>query len=602
MNWNAKTRVQVVCYGLAVVFTAFSFRLVHLQVGKHEEYSALAAQNHVRKQPIYARRGSIFDVNQELVAGNLPVKMVVADGSQINDPAGAAEVLQRHLGVDAAHWAGRLNTDRRYMVIQRQVREDEIFELRDELRERGLRGIYFEHDVSRIYPNGSMLSHVVGFLDQNNQGALGVEATMNRFLQGHDGYRYIERDRMGREIVPYRGQERAARDGNHVNLTIDMGLQAIVESELDRVVEEFEPESAVVVMMEPRTGRILAMASRPHFDLNDRSQYRPELTHNQAVISMLEPGSTFKIVTAAAALNDGLVEPTTPIYCENGRFRYGGRTLRDHRPYGQLSVHEVLVKSSNIGSAKLGIQLGDERLYEYVRRFGFGERTGIQLPGEISGLVHPPHRWSRISITRIPMGHEVAVTPLQLAAAMGVVANGGTLMAPLIVDSVYDREGRLVASYDPTPVRRVVNPRVAAMVRQALKDVTAPGGTATRAAVEGYGVAGKTGTAQKPSPQGGYLSNEYIVSFVGYFPADDPAAVCVVIVDQARTEPGANFGGLVAAPVFSRIAERSLRHLDISPRREEPAGEDRREGSVAGVWRGGEPGRIALTTVASEEP
>lgn len=591
MNWSAKTRILVVCCGLAVLFTLFSFRLVQLQVVRHDQYSAMAAQTHVRKEIIHARRGAIEDVHGELLAENLPVQRVVADGSHIRNPVEVADVLAEHLGVDAEEWRERLGSGRRYMVVARQVNQEKVFQIRDELRERNLRGIFFEHDVSRIYPNGSMLSHVIGFLDNQHDGALGIERTNNHYLRGHDGYRFIERDGTGREIVPYRGQERSPQDGYNVRLSIDMGLQLIVEDELDQVMEEYDPVSAVIVMIEPDTGRVLAMASRPTFDLNDRATYQSEFMHNQAVISMLEPGSTFKIVTAAAALNERLVEPGTLIYCENGRFSYGGRTLRDHRPYGQLSVHDILVKSSNIGSAKMAIQMGEQRLYEYVRRFGFGERTGIDLPGEIPGLVHPPHRWSRISITRIPMGHEIGVTPLQLASAMAVIANGGRLMAPQIVDSVRDRQGRVIVDYSPVEVRRVVGPEAAAKVREALKDVTEPGGTATRAAVEGYQVAGKTGTAQKPSPEGGYMANDYIVSFAGYFPAENPAAVCVVIVDQARNARGANYGGLVAAPVFSRIAARSLSYLDISPRKEEPEEDE-----------GSPPDRIALTAVAKEVP
>jgi cell division protein FtsI (penicillin-binding protein 3)/stage V sporulation protein D (sporulation-specific penicillin-binding protein) len=291
---------------------------------------------------------------------------------------------------------------------------------------------------------------------------------------------------------------------------------------------------------------------------------------NAAIIDMVEPGSTFKIVTSAAALNEKVVRPDSVIFCENGLFPYGGRQLHDHHPYGDLTVNDILMKSSNIGAAKLAMKLGDQKFYEYIRRFGFGERTGINLPGEIGGMVHPPHRWSKISITRIPMGQEVGVTPMQMITAMCAIANGGKLMMPQIIHEIVDDQGATVASFPPVEIRQAVTRDAATQVRNALKTVVSEKGTAALAKVAGFQVAGKTGTAQKVDPKGGYAAGKYIVSFIGFLPADDPEFVGLVMLDDAQTKSTENYGGMVAAPVFARIAEKAARYMNLQPQIEEP--------------------------------
>jgi cell division protein FtsI (penicillin-binding protein 3)/stage V sporulation protein D (sporulation-specific penicillin-binding protein) len=411
-----------------------------------------------------------------------------------------------------------------------------------------------------------MLCHVIGFTDFDHKGIQGVEASMDEYLHGQDGYRYIEHNRTGQEIVLYRGQERASRDGYQVHLTVDLNLQNIVENEIDAAVREYSPEKAIIILMRPQTGEILAMANRPDFDLNQRSTAKPEQMKNRAVIDMIEPGSTFKIVTAAAALNEKKVRPDTTIFCENGVWNYGGRALHDHRPYGELSVRDILVKSSNIGAAKLAISLGDQKFYEYIRRFGFGERTGVELPGEINGMIRPPQSWSKISITRIPMGHEVGVTPLQMTVAMATIANGGKLVTPRIVKSVTTADGKMVSEFSPAVVRQVIAPETARQISNALRGVVSDRGTAAAAAVPGFIIAGKTGTAQKVDPRGGYQKGKDIVSFIGFLPADHPEFVGLVMLDDAKTsKPELNYGGMVAGPIFARIAEKAARYLDLAP-------------------------------------
>lgn len=565
MKWNSRFRCTLTCFGFIALFSLFSFRLVYLQMIKHDEYAGLAAEKHVRKDPIYASRGTILDTNNEVLAHNVPMRTVSAEPPHITNIEATARLISQELKIPASEILEKLRSGRKYVVLQREVDEAPALELKAKLESANLHGVIFDPDSRRIYPNNSMLCHVIGFTDFEHHGIQGVEASMEEYLHGQDGYRYIEHDRTNREIVPYRGQERAPRDGYQVHLTIDLNLQNIVENEIDAAVREYRPKKATIILMRPQTGEVLAMANRPNFDLNERSEAKPEEMKNRAIIDMMEPGSTFKIVAVAAALNEHKVQPDSTIFCENGVFSYGGSKLHDHKPYGELSVQDILIKSSNIGAAKLAISLGDQKFYEYIRRFGFGERTGIELPGEISGLIRPPQAWSKISITRMPMGHEVGVTPLQMTMAMAAIANGGKLMTPRIVKSVTDEEGRIISSLKPIELRQVVSPQTAEQIGKALRGVVSDRGTAAAAAVPGFTIAGKTGTAEKIGPDGHYERDRFVVSFSGYLPADHPEFVGLVVLDDAQTTPESNYGGVVAGPIFARIAEKTAQYLDLHP-------------------------------------
>ena len=569
MNPNSRRRSALVCTAFIVLFSVFSFRLIYLQVIKHDEYAELAAEKHGYKQIIYAERGTIFDVNNDVLAHNVPLETVVADATRLNNPQAVVSLLSDELDIPTDALVEKLSSERRYIVIKRGLSESLAGTLREKLRANNLRGIYFQHDASRIYPNGSMLCHVIGFTDFERHGIQGVEASMDEYLRGQDGYRYVERDRAGQEIVPYRGQERAPRDGYQIHLSIDLALQNIVENEIDAAMKEYSPQKATIILMRPQTGEILAMANRPNFDLNLRSEAKPEEMKNRAIIDMMEPGSTFKIVAAATALNEHKFAPDSTLFCENGLWNYGGADLHDHRAFGYLSVRDILIKSSNIGAAKLALGVGEEKFYEYIRRFGFGERTGIELPGEINGVIRPPRLWSKISITRIPMGHEIGVTPLQMTVAMATIANQGKLIMPRIVKSVTAADGKLVSSLSPVVLRQVISPETAAQIGDALRGVVSDRGTAAAAAVPGFTIAGKTGTAQKVALNGGYEKGKYVVSFVGYLPADHPEFVGLVVLDDTHTsKPELNYGGLVAGPIFSRVAEKAARYLDLEPHEE----------------------------------
>lgn len=572
MRWTARTRTGIACAAVALVFTAYSVRLVDLQVVKHQEYSQLAAEKHTMLKVLHARRGLIFDRNGELLASNLPVRTIVADGSHIKNPSALAKVAAPYLEMSEKELCARLRSDRKYIVIRRWLAEEKSVALLKAVQDANLRGLYSEEDAVRTYPNGQMLGHVLGFLDHEGKGIQGVEMTLEKTLCGKDGFRYIEHDRTGREIMLYRGQEEPAVHGLNVRLTIDMGLQAILEEELEEAFKNLRPEMAVGIIADPNTGEILAMTNRPCFDPNHPGDYKDEQMKNRAIIDVVEPGSVFKIVVASGALNEGKVNEKTTIFCENGVFNYGGKILRDHHGYGAMGVHDILVKSSNIGSAKMALMMGQTKFYEYVKRYGFGDRTGIELPGEVPGLLSPPHRWDKLTITRMPMGQSISVTPLQMTMGMSVIANGGKLVAPQVVRSVEDSDGGVVLDKPPRILREVVPPKVARFVSDSLTGVVGEGGTAQLAKIAGYTVAGKTGTAEKASPHGGYAPGKYVVSFVGYLPQENPRFVCLVMLDDAKVASNLNYGGLQAAPIFSRIGERAARYLDLVPTlRAEPA-------------------------------
>lgn len=578
--------MTLACIGLSLVISGYSARLIYLQITKHNEFTALAAQKHSIRQIIHARRGQILDANGEILATDLPTKTVIADGSLIKDPAALAKIAAPFLDIPPAELANKFRTKRKYLIIKRNLAEERAIALGESLQTHSLRGLFFEQETRRIYPNGEILAQVLGYVGREGCGIQGLEASMEAYLRGEDGFRLIQRDRTGREIVVYRGQEHPARNGTNVQLTIDMNLQSIVESEVSAAYQELKAAHVIAIMMQPQTGEILAMASRPTFDPNNLAEAtNPDQFRNHAIMDMEEPGSTFKIVVTSGVLNEKLVQPDTPIFCENGRFSYGGAVLRDHgASYSYLSVHDVLVKSSNIGVAKLAFLLGDQRLFDYVRKFGFGDRTGIELPGEIGGLVHPPYRWSKLSITRIPMGHEVAVTPLQLVVAMSAVANGGKLMAPHIIKALLDDSGKVLSKVSPNMVRRVISPNAAHAVRDALIEVVSQRGSAALAHVNGFTVAGKTGTAQKVNPKGGYYDNKNIVSFMGFLPAENPRFVCLVMVDDPKIAPGRDWGGLVSAPIFSRIAEKAARYMNLLPTAKSPSMTASRESFSVDHW------------------
>ena len=447
-----------------------------------------------------------------------------------------------------------------------------INELKVHFNRLGSKAVFAEDDWMRYYPNHGLAAHVLGFVQVSEDkidgklrrritGKDGVEFVLNNVLTGVGGWRVSEKDNKRNELTLYRKEDVEARPGHNVILTIDLRIQDIVERAIYDAYLKNQPVSISALVVEPASGAILAMANYPSFDPNDPGKSPIEYLRNRVITDMCEPGSTFKIVVVSAALEEGVVSLSDSFDCERGRFYYAGKILRDHERYGVLSVKEIITKSSNIGAAKVGIKLGQESLYEYIKRFGFGEKTGIPLPGEAKGIVHELGAWTKLSISRIPMGHEVAVTPLQMVMAMCAIANGGVLMRPMLISRIEDENRNVIYRFEPQPVRRVCSVETSRKMVEALKTVVSTNGTASHAQLVNYNVAGKTGTAQKAGA-GGYLPGKYFSSFIGFFPADSPRVCIAVFLDEPRV---GYYGGQVAAPVFKRIAEDIGNYLVIPP-------------------------------------
>ncbi len=585
------SRACIACYGFAVAFTGLSTRLIYLAVNRHEHYSTQAKETYRERITTPGRRGSIQDANGEMLARNEPLKTVIADHSllvfdkkegkntvRIDQREKVAAILSGHLGMSTGELLTRLSPERRYIVLKKKITEDIANLIELELEGAKIKGIHFEQDFERIYPAHQLLSHVVGFYgyeeehDKDNKvtggkfrGIEGLERTMESWLAGQDGWRYSEKDGRGRELVSYRAEEREARNGADVRLTVDLTLQQIVEKALEDACKRLRPKHATVIMMRPQTGEILALANRPCFDPNEPGKAQPEQRFNHAVAGIYEPGSTFKAITCAGSIDVGLSTLNRVIFCENGRARFGGKYLHDHHPYGDLTVGQIIEKSSNIGAAYLATQMGADHFHSVIRNFGFGQITGLPLPGESGGILHPVRSWTPVSISRVAMGHEVAATPLQVITATCAIANGGNLMMPQILKDIRDDKGATLAEYKPQIVRaNVVKQQTAKAVTNALIRVTGRKGTASRAHISGFQVAGKTGTAQKIE-DGRYSNNHHVSSFVGFVPAEKPAFCMLVLFDQARVPAHEDTGGTIAAPVFKTIAEQSLAYMGYEP-------------------------------------
>ncbi len=428
-----------------------------------------------------------------------------------------------------------------------------------QLRALKIKGLIFATHDEQAYPSSDVLTH----------GQTGIEKEMDALLCGVPGQRWVERDGLRREIPGYEHPETPAVDGYDVTLTVRMAIQHIVETELDKIVQTYSPNAAYIIIMDPHTGQILGMGSRPTYDPNLSKSFKPENLRNRCISDPVEPGSIFKIITIAAALNEGMVTLKTPIFCENGSFSYAGKVLHDDEKEGTLPVIEVLSKSSNIGCAKIAINyLHEQKLYNYAAAFGIGRRTGLfTQQGESPGLLRPVSKWSSLSISRIPMGQEVSSTPIQMAAAMSIIANGGKRIVPHLVDKVTDATGRVIQEY-PTQAEQVISPETARDVATALQQVTIDGTAKGIQILDSngnrYSYAGKTGTAQK-FVDGAYSHEKFVASFVGFMPAKDPAFVALVMVDEPHTKPRGYYGSVVSAPVFASIGRQMAQILNLQP-------------------------------------
>jgi cell division protein FtsI (penicillin-binding protein 3) len=558
-------------FGLVALFCAslagLGIRLAYLHLDENPALRARIQHTREVEQPLLVGRGRILDRTGKILALDLVVKNVVVDPEVIQEK-GAGEQITAHLArllqLDPAMVASHVNrANRRFEYVTKRVHED----LARQVADLKLDGVFFEDVSARYYPRGSLMGHVIGFSNADGVGSAGIEQRFDKYLKGVPGLRVTEVDGKRREIYTHRGLEIQPQKGADVLLTLDQNLQYAVERALDAAIEAQSAKGAWAIVERVRTGEILAMASRPAYDLNGFRTSEEDARLNRCVGYVYEPGSTFKVAVVAAALNEGVTTPHTIYDCENGVWIYRGKPLRDYHPYGNLATADVIKKSSNIGAAKIAIQLGEQRLYSYLRAFGIGSPTNVELPGEEGGILASPKRWNALSISRIAMGHEVALTSLQMLNLLCAIGNEGFLMRPQIVRKVVAPDGTTIHEPQPEVLSRPIRADTAHLMCKLLTRVTEDGGTATKARIEGFTVAGKTGTAQKPVP-GGYSDTANIASFMGLVPAEQPELGIIVVIDEPRK---VHTGGQVAAPVFKEIAEQAVRYLDIPPVPEEKA-------------------------------
>src|SRR5277367_6680370 len=597
---------------LALVVLAFAglgFRLVDLQVWRHDELSKLAERKTQQTTWQEAKRGDILDANGNLLATSVSVKTICANPSMIGGQQAVVahalapllqmsknDLLQRMTPRIVKNSKGETVTNGLYYVrLQKNVTDETWQKIQAAMSQlsfgvdekklpkadgtflRSLReyAISAEPDQTRIYPNGALAANVLGFtgkLENTNHtsdlfGCDGIEKFFNDKLSGASGWRVTGVDSRKKELAALQDEDVSAKNGLNVVLTIDAAVQHIMETALANAMKEHSPANITGIVMRPRTGEILAMAPLPNFDPNNLNTINTNTEQNRVISDVMEPGSTFKTIVISGALNEHIVNLKDTIFCENGVFHYGGIILHDaeHDHFGNLTVEQVLQKSSNIGASKIGIKLQAPKLYDYMTDFGLGAFTGIPRPHEASAknFVRPADKWGKYSIAQIPMGQGVAATRLQMAMAVGALANDGVLMRPMLVKRLEDSNGNVIQQYAPQSVRRVVSEETAKEMVEALKTVVSKDGTAPLAAITNYVVAGKTGTAQKVV-DGKYANDKFVISFIGFFPADNPE-VCISIVMDSPKEGGRAFGGALCGPVFHEIAQRCASYLNIPP-------------------------------------
>lgn len=559
-NRAHKTRLNTVYYLFICLLSLLLIRVLYLQLARAHNFSILAKKQHTAITEFQPKRGSIYDRNMRPMAVSLNLDSVFANARQVKNKKSAARSLSSVLGLSESFLFERLSRDKGFVWLKRKVTSSES----KRVRELNIKGIELAKEPKRVYPNASLASQIIGYAGTDNKGLEGLELLYDRYLKGTPGYRATFRDARRREIASFEYEYYPSVDGFDLVLTIDEIIQHIAEREIDKAMKEYHPIGASIIVMDPKTGEILALSSRPTFDLNAFEKVTPDRKRDRAVTDMFEPGSIFKIVTASAALEKKKAGLNDKFFCENGKWKHsGGRILHDHNPHGWLTFRQVIEKSSNIGTVKIAQKLGAFELYDSIKQFGFAALTGVDLPGEVPGFIRPPSKWSGTSMYAIPMGQEVTVTPIQMARAIAVVANGGELIKPRVIGKIQDKHGEIIKLFEPMVARRVLSESTAAVMRDILSGVVSDG-TGRSAKVEGYNAGGKTGTSQKIEANGAYSHSKFVASFVGFAPVEDPKIVVVVVLDQPHP---LYYGGVVAAPVFSKVARDTLRYLDIKPER-----------------------------------
>lgn len=557
LRW-VRFRVILVGTVFGLCFALLAGRAFQLQILEGKQLQTKAAVQYKRSLNNKPERGTIYDRNHAELAVSIKVASICAYPGRIFSPGQTASALARILNLERDSVLGKLSSGKGFVWIKRHADPTEV----SAVRKLEMNGINFVTESRRFYPLKSLASQVIGFCGTDGMGLEGIEFYYDSFLKGRESSRTVLIDALGRGFTT-KGPSPEGKPVYNLILTIEKNIQYIVEQALSEGVREFWAKSGTALVIVPRTGEILAMAHVPRFNPNAFSQYEPWLWRNRAITDSFEPGSTFKILVAASALESGACTPISEFYCENGAYRIGRNVVHDILPYATLSFQDILKYSSNIGAAKMGEKVGSAYLYHKLKEFGLGDRSGIDCPGETRGSLLPVGRWSEIDAGAICFGQSVSVSALQLAAAVSAIANNGFLMKPYLVREMTDTQGRVVKRFQPTVIRQVISSKNARRLTHMMERIVEKGGTGVRAALRDYKVAGKTGTAQKADPGGGgYSDDKYITSFVGFVPAERPEILILVVIDEPRKD---HYGGVVAAPVFKRIARETLRHLKIPP-------------------------------------
>ncbi|MEI8011315.1 MAG: penicillin-binding transpeptidase domain-containing protein [Candidatus Omnitrophota bacterium] len=540
----------------------FCVKLSLIQIFRFDYLAEKADKQHNHIVDLEPVRGTIYDRNMRLLALNVPAYSLFANPRMMTQAQKdtAARGVAAILGGSADFYAGRMARDKSFVWLARKLSAEQ----NDALKSKKIQGIGLVKESRRFYPNGSLAAHVIGFANIDNTGLQGVELEYDRHLRGTKGMAQFLRDARMRDLMIEKDFV-APKNGDSVVLTIDETVQYIAEKALQKSFEKYHAVSASVIVMDPKTGEILAFANCPTFRPDAPEASPPENRTNRAVAFVYEPGSVFKIVTASAGLEEGAFKEEDIIFCENGKYRVGNHILNDHEPLGNLTFRQVVEHSSNIGVTKIAERLGPAKVYEYARRFRFGMKTGIGMVGEVGGLLKPPAQWSKTSIGAIPIGQEVTVTPVQLVSAIAAIANNGHYMKPYYIKAIKDERGNTVTEFMPQSQGDVLHPDIARRMQSILQGVVDEG-TATAAKMKDITAGGKTGTAQKVV-NGVYSHSKFVASFIGFAPVDDPQLAIVVTVDDPHP---IYYGGLVAAPVFKEIVEDSLRYFASARRRGVP--------------------------------
>ncbi len=550
--------IRFIAMGFAVLFAIVALRAYFLQVLRSGELADMIRGQSTTSVELLPHRGTIYDRNRTELAASLEVDSLYAHPALISDPKAAAKQLAPILQLPLHAVYRDLLSSRPFVWLKRKVMPAQA----RQIRALDIRGLGFLKESQRFYPQKEIAAQVLGFVGVDSQGLEGIELQYDSIIKGKTRKLFPDRDARGRHVYVEGLQPwDRSRQGNDLVLTIDKNIQYIAEKELQAAVSLSQAKSGTAIVMDPLTGEVLASAVCPLFNPNKYKESTPDARRNRAVTDIYEPGSTFKAILVASALEEGVIKPADMFYCEKGAYRIARRTIHDHGSHGWLDVGGIIKHSSNIGVTKIGRQLGKEQLYRYIRSFGFTASTGSRLPAEQSGFMPSLKRLSEHTQGAISFGQSITVTPLQMVTAYAAIANGGMLMQPIIVKRISDPRGGVVKESPPVIRRRVISPETSRTMRDMLKKVVASGGTGARGAVAGYTVAGKTGTSQKVD-KAGYSHTKLIASFAGFAPADEPRIAIIVVIDEPRR---LKYGGESAAPAFSRMAGGILNYLHVPP-------------------------------------